>query len=73
MFQIWFNTFFVEIDGTKEKRHENGSAKYIGDVTGSQVNKTVTLSMTFGKGDLDKANKDKSHKLFSPNFKVITV
>lgn len=63
MFQFWLNTFFVEAD---DKPKENGRKSWAGEVPGSSNYYTVTIP----KCELDKANKDKAHKLFSPNFQV---
>jgi phosphatidylinositol-3,4,5-trisphosphate 3-phosphatase/dual-specificity protein phosphatase PTEN len=61
MFHFWFNTFFVT---DRENLHQNGAAC----AAGNENNEL--LSLTLPKMELDRANKDKSHKLFSPNFKV---
>lgn len=63
MLQFWFNTFFVEADG---KPMENGRKSWAGEIPGSSNYYTMTIP----KSELDKANKDKAHKLFSPNFQV---
>ncbi|ESO85792.1 hypothetical protein LOTGIDRAFT_195725, partial [Lottia gigantea] len=60
MFHFWFNTYFVY---DLEEIPMNGSSH---DDSAHKHYLTVTLP----KMDLDRANKDKSHKLFSPNFKV---
>ncbi|XP_060071701.1 phosphatidylinositol 3,4,5-trisphosphate 3-phosphatase and dual-specificity protein phosphatase PTEN-like [Ylistrum balloti] len=68
MFQFWFNTFFVNVDGSCSD-HPNGTKTYCaGEMTPSDHSKR--LNMTLMKEDLDKANKDKSHRLFSPNFQA---
>ncbi|XP_041364757.1 phosphatidylinositol 3,4,5-trisphosphate 3-phosphatase and dual-specificity protein phosphatase PTEN-like [Gigantopelta aegis] len=61
MFHFWFNTFFV---------HETEKAD---PVNGDALNPSSCreyLTMTIPKMELDRANKDKSHKAYSPNFKV---
>ncbi|GFR63441.1 phosphatidylinositol 3,4,5-trisphosphate 3-phosphatase and dual-specificity protein phosphatase PTEN [Elysia marginata] len=63
MFHFWFNTFFVR---EHEKSHQNGAAN---SSSGSYENNEL-LSLTFTKNELDRANKDKAHRLFSPNFRV---
>lgn len=60
MFHFWFNTFFVD---TTEESWKNSKA-------GTNGVKEMCLTLTFTKNEIDKANKDKAHKLFSPNFKV---
>ncbi|KAI8797193.1 phosphatidylinositol 3,4,5-trisphosphate 3-phosphatase and dual-specificity protein phosphatase PTEN [Biomphalaria glabrata] len=63
MFHFWFNTFFVT---DRERVCQNGASS-----NGSEEDSNEHyLSLTLTKADLDRANKDKSHKLFSPNFKV---
>lgn len=62
MFHFWFNTFFVT---DRERVHQNGAAS-----NGADEDYNEHLSLTLPKSELDRANKDKSHKLFSPNFKV---
>ncbi|XP_059170264.1 phosphatidylinositol 3,4,5-trisphosphate 3-phosphatase and dual-specificity protein phosphatase PTEN-like isoform X1 [Physella acuta] len=62
MFHFWFNTFFVT---DRERVQQNGSVS-----NGSGEEPAEYLSLTLPKSELDRANKDKSHKLFSPNFKV---
>jgi len=63
MFQFWFNTFFVEAD---DKPRENGRKSWAGEAPSY----SSCYTMLIPKLELDKANKDKAHKLFSPNFKV---
>ena len=59
MFHFWFNTFFVR---DFEHMHHDGS--------GRDYREERVLSLTLKKHELDRANKDKAHKLFSPNFEV---
>lgn len=70
MFHLWFNTYFVAnsdnsrlsngvegvLDGVKEPPHQNPEKE--------------TLMVKLHKHELDKANKDKTNRLYSPNFKV---
>ena len=73
MFQFWFNTFFVsglepkasEGEPTMETQHTKKKAD------GVHIGGT-TCWFELQKEDLDKANKDKKNKIFSPNFKVRT-
>ncbi|KAK3089518.1 hypothetical protein FSP39_004232 [Pinctada imbricata] len=64
MFQFWFNTYFVGKDdyNIPSNDSQNGKSK--------ECRCTEYLNLTLPKMDLDKANKDKAHKNFSPNFKV---
>ena len=66
MFQFWFNTFFVEADD--KPKSENGRKSWAGEAPSPSNRSDYT--MLIPKLELDKANKDKAHKLFSPNFKV---
>ncbi|KAK6171573.1 hypothetical protein SNE40_019730 [Patella caerulea] len=60
MFHFWFNTFFVR---EHEEIQKNGSSSDDGS-------RHYYLTLTLPKMELDRANKDKSHKLFSPNFRI---
>ncbi|XP_076452730.1 phosphatidylinositol 3,4,5-trisphosphate 3-phosphatase and dual-specificity protein phosphatase PTEN-like [Babylonia areolata] len=62
MFHLWFNTFFVGETADPSSIPRNGAGCLRGPET--------TLVLTLPKMELDRANKDKTHKLFSPNFKV---
>lgn len=64
MFHFWFNTFFVQ---EHQKKHQNGAPS---NCSSGSYEHNETLSLTFTKNELDRANKDKAHKFFSPNFKV---
>ncbi|KAL3875761.1 hypothetical protein ACJMK2_033679 [Sinanodonta woodiana] len=65
IFQFWFNTFFVSEKEIVMKPQQNGSGAQL-DTRGQDE----ILTLTFTKSELDKANKDKSHKLYNPNFRV---
>ncbi|KAK7113804.1 phosphatidylinositol 3,4,5-trisphosphate 3-phosphatase and dual-specificity protein phosphatase PTEN-like [Littorina saxatilis] len=66
MLHFWFNTFFVEEVTSPTSiphSHNSNGAGFVPDPL-------ELLVLTIPKADLDRANKDKSHKLFNPNFKV---
>ena len=66
MFIFWFNTYFVKCGYTPDKPDGGGEKNFeYTDEEGSE-HRTFTLS----KEDLDKANKDKKHKIYPPEFKV---
>ncbi|NP_001161638.1 phosphatase and tensin homolog [Saccoglossus kowalevskii] len=59
MFHFWFNTFVISAG----EKVSNGA-------TGSEGDDCDILTLTLRKDEIDKANKDKTNKNFSPNFKV---
>ncbi|XP_046570121.1 phosphatidylinositol 3,4,5-trisphosphate 3-phosphatase and dual-specificity protein phosphatase PTEN-like [Haliotis rubra] len=76
MFHFWFNTFFIneweacdQLNGARQRLSGGSVREDGGDHTGEEYNQGY-LTLTLPKTELDRANKDKSHRNFSPNFKV---
>ena len=79
MFHFWFNTFFIAERGFCEQNSEriqsNGQHSDCSVARSKRRSQKIEeqsdmLVLSLRKKELDMANKDKAHKLFSPNFEV---
>ncbi|XP_046860575.1 phosphatidylinositol 3,4,5-trisphosphate 3-phosphatase and dual-specificity protein phosphatase PTEN-like [Xenia sp. Carnegie-2017] len=67
MFQFWFNTFFVS-GLTPQPSEGEASMTTHHDKNENEIEPTSWFELH--KEDLDKANKDKKNKIYSPDFKL---
>lgn len=76
MFHFWVNTFFIPAaEGSFSRLEDAGTAPLpdlqpLGVLPAVEGAERDHLVLTLTKTDLDKANKDKANRNFSPNFKV---
>ncbi|CAB3988947.1 Phosphatidylinositol 3,4,5-trisphosphate 3-phosphatase and dual-specificity phosphatase PTEN [Paramuricea clavata] len=71
MFQFWFNTFFVS--GLTPPPSEAEPTMMTQNFKDQDDEVGATSWFELHKEDLDKANKDKKNKIYSPNFKLQVV
>lgn len=69
LFHFWFNTFFVAAMRNAPAAYTTRDASSYYSCGHLPPAKNM-LALTIPKSELDKANKDRSNKIFSPNFKV---
>lgn len=79
MFHFWFNTFFVVNPQCLEDQpdhhviYQNGTLNSSNSAEHSPRDHEAgddVMVMELEKDEIDKANKDKTNKVFSPNLKV---
>ncbi|KAJ8022924.1 hypothetical protein HOLleu_37955 [Holothuria leucospilota] len=82
MFHFWFNTFFVVNPHCLEDQYDHHVIYHNGSTTLNTSNSAEhspnssshepgdIMEMVLEKDEIDKANKDKTNKVFSPNLKV---
>ena len=87
MFHFWFNTYFLVHPIQAEYNSQNRNSR-LGSTNSSvstssdqsrapyaeeeMVNGGEEMVLELKKDEIDKANKDKTNKIFSPNLKVLT-
>jgi len=65
MFQFWIYTPFLELKNPSNEMGLNLRQKTVGEILGPGVR-----HVTLGKSYIDKACKDKGHKLFPENLQI---
>lgn len=84
LFHFWFNTYFVSaMQQNKHKVKYDDSGKPTSPIMGGNARSYYSckhlprekdmLTLTIPKIELDKANKDRASKVYSPNFKVMLI
>jgi hypothetical protein len=77
MFHVWINSFFVNPSVKFSEDCNNTSLSVVGHMhttnsIGTNHTQSKTLYIQIAKAEIDIANKDTTHKIFSSDFKVRT-